>query len=132
MKAVNKLAILISMGVLTTFASAKTQEQAYLASLQAVPANLPAPLTVVSPIVSSEYEGMTVEVEFVVDVTGKPTGLNVVSPFVDNTLSLAVTEAVKQWRFKPAEVDGKAVAKKVLLPIKFVDTLPVADRLAAN
>jgi hypothetical protein len=37
---------------------------------------------------------------------------------------------VKQWRFLPAEVNGKPVATKVALPVKIVDSAPAGDRYA--
>ena len=78
------------------------------------------PVAVVSPSVGAEYAGTTVQLEFVVDVTGKPAEFNVKSA-TDVTLAAAVTDAVKQWRFTPAMNNGVAVATKVSLPIRIVD-----------
>jgi TonB family protein len=120
MKAVNKLAVLFSLVALSSIAvSAKTDEQAYLDQCRKGP-DVPVPLAVVSPSVGPEYAGTTVQIEFVVDATGKPAGFNVKSP-VDYTLAAAVTDAVKQWRFAPAMNLGVAVATKVSLPIRIVD-----------
>jgi TonB family protein len=130
MKAVSKLAVLISLGALATFASAKTDEETYLEKCSKDPA-MPVPLTVVAPSVRSEYDGATVQLEFTVDATGKTADFSVKSS-TDNVLADAVLDAVKQWRFKPAEVDGKPVAKKVLLPLKIVDESLGGIRLAAN
>lgn len=132
MKVVRKLAVLISLGALASFASAKTDEQVYLDSTVHVTAGTPAPVSVVAPVVSSAYAGVTVEVAFIVDEAGKPTAVNVTSLEGDGSLRFVVTEAVKQWRFKPAQVDGKPVATKVLLPIKFVNELSEPTRVAAN
>jgi TonB family protein len=120
MKAVNKLVALCSLVALSSIvASAKTEEQAYLDSCRKEP-GVPVPLAVVSPSVGPEYAGSTVQVEFVVDVTGKPAGLSVKSD-TDITLAAAVTEAVRQWRFAPAMNNGVAVATKVSLPVRIVD-----------
>lgn len=120
MKAVNKLAVLFSLVALSTLsASAKTEEQAYLETCRKDP-GVPVPVAVVSPSVSPEYAGVTVQLEFVVDVTGKPAEVSVKSE-TDSALAATVTEAVKQWRFTPAMANGVAVATKVALPIRIVD-----------
>jgi protein TonB len=120
MKTATKLAVLLSLGVLVPFAaSAKTPEQAYLETCRQDP-GVPVPLTVVTPSVSAKYIGATVQIEFVVDTTGKPTDLSV-NPSVDSALASQVVDAVKQWRFKPALVDGAPVAAKVVLPVKIID-----------
>jgi protein TonB len=130
MKAVSKLAVLISLGALATFASAKSSEEAYIETCRKDP-GMPVPLAVVAPSVSADYNGTTVQLMFTVDETGKPADFSVKS-FADNTLSVAIVDAVKQWRFKPAEVDGKPVAKKVLLPVKIIDDSVGGIRYAAN
>jgi protein TonB len=129
MKTATKLAVLLSLGVLLPFAaSAKTPEQAYLESFRQDP-GVPVPVTVVSPSVESKYIGASVELEFVVDTTGKPSDLSVKSS-TDATLAAAVVDAVKQWRFKPAIVDGAPVATKVVLPVKIIDGAPTAATYA--
>lgn len=130
MKAVSKLAVLLSLAALAPFASAKSDEQAYIDSCAKAP-NMPVPVAVVSPIVTPGHEGSIVTLEFVVDATGKPV-LFSVKDTPDDTLAMTVVEAVKQWRFKPAEADGKPVATKVMLPVKIVDDLQPLNRLAAN
>lgn len=120
MKAVNKLAVLFSLVALgSVSASAKTEEQAYLESCRKDP-GVPVPVAVVSPSVGSEYAGMTVQVEFLVDATGKPADLKLKSE-TDYALSTAVTSAVRQWRFSPAINNGVPVATRVSLPIRIVD-----------
>jgi protein TonB len=129
MKTAIKLAVLLGVGVLVPFAaSAKTAEQAYLESCRQDP-GVPVPVTVVSPSVDSKYIGSSVELEFVVDATGKPSEVSVTSP-TDATLATAVVDAVKQWRFKPATVDGAPVATKVVLPVKIIDGVPTVARYA--
>lgn len=120
MKAVSKLVVLLSLGALSaTFVSAKSQEQAYIESCRKEP-GVPVPVAVVAPSVGPEHNGSTVQLEFVVDTAGKPSALSVKSS-PDDRLAAAVMDAVKQWRFKPAEVGGVPVEKKVVLPVKIVD-----------
>ena len=130
MKAVNKLVVLLSVGaLLAVAASAATPEQAYLESCNKDP-GVPVPVTVVSPTVGSEYSGASVQLEFVVGVDGKPAEFSIKSA-TDDVLAAVVIKAVKQWRFLPAEVDGKPVATKVMLPVKIVDAAESDDRYAA-
>jgi protein TonB len=128
MKTVTKLAVLLSLAAFAPFASAKTAEQAYLDACRK-DAGVPVPITVVSPSVGSGYAGQSVDVEFVVDTAGLPTSL-VVKSSVDSTLSVAVVDAVKQWRFTPAQRNGVAVATKVVLPVKIVDESLAGARYA--
>lgn len=62
-----------------------------------------------------------VTVKFTVDVEG-----NVVDPEVEkssnNGFDKAALDAVKKWKFKPAQQDGKPIAKKVAIPIRFVES----------
>ena len=120
MKAVNKLAVLFSLVALSSLSAlAKSEEQTYLDSCRK-DSGVPVPVAVVRPSVGPEYAGTTVQVEFVVDVTGKPAEFNVKSS-PDLALAAAVTDAVKQWRFSPAMTNGVAVATKVSLPIRILD-----------
>ncbi len=130
MKAVSKLAVLISLGALVSAAYASTDEQAYLETCRKAP-GVPVPVTVVAPTVGPEYNGATVELEFIVDAAGKPAGFSVKSAS-DATLATAVLDAVKQWRFAPVQKDGHPVATKVSLPVKIVDPALVSSPLAMN
>ncbi len=131
MKAVSKLVSLFSVGALSTaIASAMSPEQAYIESCRKSP-DIPVPIAVVSPSVGSDYAGSVVQLEFVVDTTGKPVDLSVKST-PDDRLAAAVMDAVKQWRFKPAERDGIPVEAKVALPVKIVDDALAASRYVAN
>ena len=100
MKAVSKLAALLSLGLLASLAvSAKTPEQLYIATCREGP-EVPVPVAVVTPSVEAGYAGALVELTFVVDPSGKPTALAVKSS-PNATLAATVVEAVKQWRFSP-------------------------------
>ncbi len=120
MKAVNKLAVLLSLSALLPFAaSAKSLEQAYLDSASKGP-GVPVPVAVVSPSVSEAYVGSTVKLAFTVDAKGSPTGFSVVSS-PDAMVAKVVMDAVSQWRFTPASKDGAPVATKVVLPVQISD-----------
>jgi TonB family protein len=118
MKAVNKLAVLISLGALLPFAAfAKTPEQAYLDASSKAP-GVPVPVAVVSPSdIDTKYIGTKVELAFTVDATGNPTGFSVVSS-PDDALAKVMMDAVSKWRFSPAQKNGMAVATKVVLPLR--------------
>jgi len=130
MKAVSKLVVLLSVGMLiSVFASAKSDEQSYLAMCRKEP-GVPVPVAVVSPSVGPEYAGSVVQLEFAVDVQGRPVDLAVKS-VTDDRLASVVLDAVKQWRFKPAERDGVPVETRVSLPVRVVEA-PVLDVFAAR
>jgi len=129
MKVASKLAILLSIGSFVSFASAKSLEQTYLDNCRK-DSNIPVPISVVSPQVDFATAGESVEVEFTVNTTGKPSNISVLSS-KDFALSDAVVAAVKQWQFKPAQKDGAPVATKVILPVRVVNS-DVSDRFAAN
>jgi protein TonB len=131
MKAVSKLVVLLSVGLLRAIATpVSTAEQAYLNSCRKDPGT-PVPVTVVSPVVGPEYHGYSVQLEFMVNSDGKPSAFSIKSA-PDELVARAVVEAVKQWRFLPAEADGKAVATKVALPVRIVDPLVAGGRYAAS
>ena len=45
---------------------------------------------------------------------------------------VAVVDAVKQWRFTPAQANGAPVPAKVVLPVKIVDQALTGTRYAMN
>lgn len=119
MKAVIHVIILLGSMLVTHIASAKSDEQAYLDSCRR-DIGVPVPIAVVSPIVGPEHHGALVYLEFVVDELGKPVDLAIKSS-PDDRLAATVLDAVKQWRFKPAERDGVPVETRVALPVKVVE-----------
>ena len=130
MKNINKLALLLSLGaLLPVAASAKTLEQSYIESCKKS-SDVPVPVTVVSPEVTGYDIGKSVKVEFVVDTTGRTSGINIKSSS-DRDLAEAVVDAVKQWRFTPAQRNGAPVATKVVLPVRVV-AAPKADVFVAS
>jgi TonB family protein len=131
MKAVNKLVVLLIVGMISAVvASASTLEDSYLKTCNKDP-GVPVPVTVVSPTVGPEYQGASVQLEFLVDAAGKPSEFSIKFA-TDDVLATAVVKAVKQWRFQPAEIDGRPVAKRVSLPVRIVDSSMTGERYAAN
>jgi protein TonB len=131
MKNTNKLALLLSMGLLLPLAaSAKTLEQAYLESCAKGP-GIPTPIAVVAPRVGSADIGQTVVVGFDVETTGRTSAVAVQSGS-DRSLGFAAVEAVRQWRFIPVQRNGAPVATRVLLPIRVIDSAKVDGNLAMN
>jgi len=120
MKYVSKVAVILSLGaVLSPLAlSAKSVEQAYVDSYQST-ANVasPVPVTVVAPQALG-IQG-TVEVIFTVTPEGTATEIAVKSA-TDAELVQPVKDAVAQWKFAPARLNGAAISRKVLLPVRFV------------
>ena len=131
MKAVRKLVVLASVSLLPMLvAHPSNLEQEYLESCRKDP-GVPVPIHVVSPTVGAEHNGSSVQLEFVVDVQGRPSEFSIKSNS-DDVLATKVVEAVKQWRFLPAQLDGVPIATKVALPVRIVDSAPVEDRYAVS
>ncbi len=133
MKHTSVLKIALILGTLAApFAlSGKSVEQAYIESYQGR-SDIPVPVAVVKPAVSSRYAGQVVEVEFVVDTTGKPVELAVRNP-LPAELTTPVKAALAQWKFAPARtVAGEPVAMKVRVPVKIVDDFTTGTTLAMN
>jgi TonB family protein len=137
MKHTNKLALLLSLGALLPIAaSAKTLEQSYIESCR-TGTDIPVPIEVVSPKVGGYDIGQAVVLQFVVDTTGHTSDISIksataTSSATDRGFAEAAVDAVKQWRFTPAQVHGTAVATKVVLPIRVVETAKSANLLALN
>ena len=126
-----KSKLVLSLGLLVAPLAllAKSPEKAYVESYLGR-SGTPVPVSVVSPEVESRFAGQKVMLEFVVDPTGTPTHIASATPGADAELVASVSDAVAQWKFAPALVDGKPVAYKVALPVTIVDSLDAATRLA--
>lgn len=64
-------------------------------------------------------ESGTVLVRVEVDTNGMPAGVALVQRSGSRDLDRAAMEAVRQWRFQPAQREGRAVAGSVVIPIEF-------------
>lgn len=125
----SKLALSLGLLVVPLALLAKSPEKAYVESYLGR-SGTPVPVSVVTPEVESRFAGSQVVLEFVVDPTGKPTLITSATPGANAELVASVTAAVAQWKFAPALVDGKPVARKVVLPVNIVDAFDSASRLA--
>ena len=64
-------------------------------------------------------ESGTVLVRVEVDINGAPAGVALVQRSGSRDLDRAAMEAVRKWRFMPAQRDGQAVASSLVIPIDF-------------
>ena len=129
-----KSKLILSLGLLAAPLAlmAWSPEKAYVESYRNHAVETPVPTSVIMPEVSQKFVGTKVVLEFVVDATGKPTSITSTTPGADAELVASVTDAVSQWRFSPALVDGKPVARKVALPVNIVADPSTTSRFAAN
>ncbi len=125
----SKLALSLGLLVVPFALLAKTPEKAYVESYHGR-TDIPVPIAVVMPAVDARFAGQQIRLEFVVDATGQPTFITSASPGVDAGLLTAVSAAIAQWKFSPALVEGKPVARKVALPLEIVDGFDNAAVLA--
>ena len=89
MKAVRKLVVLASVSLLpVVVAHPSISEQEYLESCRKDP-RVPVPISVVSPTVGAEYNGASVQLEFVVDEKGRPTQFSIKFATDDEKAALA-------------------------------------------
>jgi TonB family protein len=116
MKIKSKLTLSLGLLAAPLALMAMSPEKAYVESYRGR-SDTPVPTSVIMPEVSAKFAGTKVVLEFVVDTTGKPTSITSVTPGANAELVSSVTEAVSQWKFAPAVVDGKPVARKVALPV---------------
>ena len=61
----------------------------------------------------------TVMVRVAVDASGMPTEVTLEKKSGSRDLDRAALEAVKKWRFQPAQRDGQAIAASLVIPIEF-------------
>ncbi|HEY5971272.1 MAG TPA: TonB family protein [Pseudoxanthomonas sp.] len=86
---------------------------------QPVPINGQAPPPRYPGIALRNGESGTVLVRVEVDASGMPGGVALVQRSGSRDLDRAAMEAVRRWRFQPAQRDGQAVAGSVVVPIEF-------------
>ncbi|MCC6416544.1 MAG: energy transducer TonB [Opitutaceae bacterium] len=78
---------------------------------------LPKPVFVVAPNdVPRHYANTTIRVAMMLDETGCPSDVRILSPHA-GYLEKSVVAAVNQWRFTPMMKDGTAVPQAVVLPL---------------
>ncbi len=95
------------------------------APVSLAPGNQPVPLKGATPAPAypggalRRGESGTVVVRVEVDVAGMPAGVALVQRSGSRDLDRAAMEAVRKWRFQPAQRDGQAVAGSLLIPVDF-------------
>jgi hypothetical protein len=121
MKMNTKSKLVLSLGLLVAPIAlvAKTPETAYVESYHNR-TDIPVPISVVSPDIDPKYSGEKVVLEFVVDTAGKPVQIASASAGSDAELVATVSAAISHWQFAPALVNGRPVARKVMLPVDIV------------
>ncbi len=103
-----------------TLLSALLSTTALAATGEAQTNLVPQPDTVVSPTdLPRQYLGSTVKVAFTVDENGQPHNITLVRRS-HPALERSLVTALAQWRFTPAQENGVAVSKRVILPLKLV------------
>jgi TonB family protein len=78
--------------------------------ISSVPPSYPA-------IAKSQRVGGNVKIDAVVDATGRVTGMTIVSG--PTLLQQSAMEALRHWKYEPAQLDGKAVATHLTVTIQF-------------
>lgn len=64
-------------------------------------------------------QGGTVLVRVEVDASGRPAGVALVQRSGSTDLDRAAMEAVREWRFQPAQRDGQPVPGSLVIPVDF-------------
>jgi len=95
--------------------AATSYEKSYVESYSGRGDTVPVPVSVVAPELPGRLEASRVMVKFIVDESGKPRDISLPGS-VDRGTALAITEAVSAWKFAPAKIEGKPVAKRVAVP----------------
>lgn len=95
------------------------------ASVATAPSDQPVPISGQSPAPTyppaalRSGESGTVLVRVEVDANGTPAGVALVQRSGSRDLDRAAMEAVRKWRFQPAQRDGQAVPASLVIPIDF-------------
>lgn len=115
-----KMKAMLSLGLLALplALSGKTVAQKYIESYQGR-SDIPVPVSVIMPEVDAVHRDQTVKIEFIVDASGVPGAFAPVTD-ANRVAAEAVIKAVAQWKFAPAQVGGRPVARKVALPVNIV------------
>ena len=94
-----------------------TRAPAAVADALAVPISSPSPRYPVRAL--QRRESGTVRVQVQVGVDGSPLEVSVLESSQSRDLDRAALEAVRRWRFRPAQKDGQPVVGMVIVPIAF-------------
>ncbi|MES1258316.1 MAG: energy transducer TonB [Acidobacteriota bacterium] len=100
-------------------ASAQTDEPVYQMGPGVTPPRVIQQVQPEHPAKGFRISG-TVEIGLIVSSAGEPKDVRVVRS-LEKDIDQSAVEAVQKWRFDPAKKDGKAVAVKVSVEIRFHD-----------
>lgn len=110
-----KKIVILTIGLFLAVASAKALDTSVNASLTTLKSK-PIAVKTVTPEVSHIYANTHVDLTFVVNEKGKAVDIKSLTK-ADPELVKALSEAVSEWVFTPAYVNGKPVPTKVHLPV---------------
>lgn len=75
------------------------------------------------PKIPAALRGLDMQVEiklqFTINREGIPTGIQVLNPSQYDVLNTVAVDALAQWRFNPATINGRPVPAQVVLPVIF-------------
>lgn len=87
-----------------------------------------APIQAKTPDALDVTEGAVVFANITVNAKGIVEKVSV-SHVNEKDFAISVKQTVKQWRFKPASLDGVAIPSQVIVPFKVVNTPPFFVRI---
>lgn len=118
-KKVILLALAFGLSSIPVALSATTTDQDYI-ELNAHRPGIPPLLSIVRPVVSNEFVGSNVALEFTIDARGRPRWIRMATP-APSDLARPLIKAIELWEFAPVMgPNGAAVPTKVRLPVKVV------------
>jgi TonB family protein len=109
------------LGGLLSVPAFATTTAAHFQTNAALPLELPVPAKIVSPVdLPRTFQRVTVMVSLVIDETGQPRDIRIVSAR-DRALTRSLVSAIAQWQFTPARRNGTPVSVKALLPLEVIE-----------
>jgi TonB family protein len=82
-----------------------------------MPIVIAAPQPKIPPSLTSLDATISTKVQFVVDKNGVPISVELLTPTPYDELNQSITDALNQWRFKPATKNGRPVNTRMQLPL---------------
>jgi TonB family protein len=111
----------VLLGGLLSVPAFATTTAAHFQTNAALALELPVPAKIVSPIdLPRTFQRVTVMVSLVIDETGQPRDIRIVSAR-DRALTRSLVSAIAQWQFTPARRNGAPVSVKAILPLEVIE-----------
>ena len=93
----------------------------YLEHYKVLRTDVPLPVKIVSPTgLPQSAKDKTITFTMIIDRDGKPQNVTPVSP-IEPAVAKILVPVVSKWQFTPAQQDGVAVARKIMLPIHLTE-----------